>query len=359
MLSCSFTGRPMHVTGFASASAVEDYLSLLAKPRQLQPQQLASQHARRLARQTSRCLAPRTFWSAPEGFRRQTLQLRLTARTSAKTGSSGGSPPASSQSSGKGPSSSKADNEAASEFSKRLFSVVKAIAVLAVTAAIRILEALLTGMGVCLSKDERVASLESQVQQLQSKLASQGANATFAPMGTAVTGGSLNEVIFFPDKAMPCRHGRNCRRGPSCQYAHGPTSLTRLLNHIASARQSLDICIFTLTCNEIAEQVATAAKRGVRVRIITDDDQMRTTGSDIMELRQSGIPVRHDANVAHMHHKFAVIDHRLLLNGSFNWTRQAVLQNQENVMVTDNPQMVQQFAERFDKLWTQYAGNAV
>lgn len=42
----------------------------------------------------------------------------------------------------------------------------------------------------------------------------------------------------------------------------------------------------------------------------------------------------------HMHHKFAIVDARLLINGSFNWTRQAVLYNQENCVITDNPQLV-------------------
>jgi phosphatidylserine/phosphatidylglycerophosphate/cardiolipin synthase-like enzyme len=28
------------------------------------------------------------------------------------------------------------------------------------------------------------------------------------------------------------------------------------------------------------------------------------------------------------------------MNGSFNWTRQAVLYNQENIVITDNPQLV-------------------
>jgi phosphatidylserine/phosphatidylglycerophosphate/cardiolipin synthase-like enzyme len=42
----------------------------------------------------------------------------------------------------------------------------------------------------------------------------------------------------------------------------------------------------------------------------------------------------------HMHHKFAIVDARLLINGSFNWTRQAVLYNQENCVITDNLQLV-------------------
>ena len=47
--------------------------------------------------------------------------------------------------------------------------------------------------------------------------------------------------------------------------------------------------------------------------------QMKNAGSDVLELRQCGIPARHDANTAHMHHKFAIVDNALLINGSFNW----------------------------------------
>lgn len=68
--------------------------------------------------------------------------------------------------------------------------------------------------------------------------------------------------------------------------------------------------------------------------------QAYTQGSDIAQLRAAGIAVETDADQYHMHHKFAVIDGRVVLNGSFNWTRQAVLYNQENVVISDNPIMV-------------------
>ena len=36
----------------------------------------------------------------------------------------------------------------------------------------------------------------------------------------------------------------------------------------------MDICVFTITCDEITAAVLGAHKRGVRVRIITDNDQV-------------------------------------------------------------------------------------
>ena len=35
-----------------------------------------------------------------------------------------------------------------------------------------------------------------------------------------------------------------------------------------------------------------------------------------------------------MHHKFAIIDSSILLNGSFNWTERAVYGNCENLVIS-------------------------
>jgi phosphatidylserine/phosphatidylglycerophosphate/cardiolipin synthase-like enzyme len=52
-----------------------------------------------------------------------------------------------------------------------------------------------------------------------------------------------------------------------------------------------------------------------------------------------------------MHHKFAVIDDRIVFTGSFNWTYTASKHNQENLLVTTNFDIVRQYQEQFNQLW--------
>ena len=110
----------------------------------------------------------------------------------------------------------------------------------------------------------------------------------------------------------------------------------QLLAVIGDATTTLDVCVFTITCNELADAIIAAAKRKVRVRVITDDIQATSQGSDVSELaRTPGVTLRTDhQKEAHMHHKFAIVDSTLLLNGSFNWTERAVSENCENVVIS-------------------------
>jgi mitochondrial cardiolipin hydrolase len=61
--------------------------------------------------------------------------------------------------------------------------------------------------------------------------------------------------------------------------------------------------------------------------------------------------VRLDRSPDHMHHKFAVFDRTTLATGSFNWTRSASEFNQENLVITANPALVNAFSEEFERLW--------
>ncbi len=129
----------------------------------------------------------------------------------------------------------------------------------------------------------------------------------------------------------------------------------RLRSLIDQTRSSLDICVFTLTDDSITRTVTAAHRRKIKVRIITDDLKSLDLGSDVNRLRDAGIPVRFDADPNHMHHKFALFDRRLLVTGSYNWTRSASQGNYENIVVIDHGHLVREFGDEFDRLWEQFA----
>ena len=52
-----------------------------------------------------------------------------------------------------------------------------------------------------------------------------------------------------------------------------------------------------------------------------------------------------------MHHKFAISDNKLLLNGSYNWTRSASTENNENISITNDLRLVSLFQNEFERLW--------
>jgi phosphatidylserine/phosphatidylglycerophosphate/cardiolipin synthase-like enzyme len=125
----------------------------------------------------------------------------------------------------------------------------------------------------------------------------------------------------------------------------------RLVRLLDGARESLDICVFTITHDDLSEAIVRASSRGVAIRILSDDLKATDTGSDIDRLRQAGVAVRVDRSPYHMHHKFAIFDRRMLLNGSFNWTRGAAMNNAENFVLLSDPRLLGQFQHEFELLW--------
>jgi mitochondrial cardiolipin hydrolase len=60
------------------------------------------------------------------------------------------------------------------------------------------------------------------------------------------------------------------------------------------------------------------------------------------------------SHTTHTHTHTAIVDNSAVVNGSFNWTRSAVLNNRENIVITNNARVVQRFAEQFATLWQLY-----
>lgn len=144
----------------------------------------------------------------------------------------------------------------------------------------------------------------------------------------------IMECLFFENNARQDRY-----------------DLNMFLQYLASGNKSLDICVFTITYNKIVDVILREFRDGVKVRIISDNDKAHDKGSDIYRLAQAGIPIKTDLTEAHMHHKFAVIDGKLVMNGSFNWTMSAQSRNFENVVISNDTEMAKEFQRHFDHLW--------
>jgi mitochondrial cardiolipin hydrolase len=135
-------------------------------------------------------------------------------------------------------------------------------------------------------------------------------------------------------------------------FSPGPHCLQTIVGQLRSTKRQVDICVFTLSDDRITVEVLAALKRGVALRLITDNDKEFDHGSDVEQLRHAGVPVVVDRTDAHMHHKFAIFDNTWLINGSYNWTRSASQYNEENMVLTNHPTLVTQFAAQFQALWT-------
>jgi phosphatidylserine/phosphatidylglycerophosphate/cardiolipin synthase-like enzyme len=127
----------------------------------------------------------------------------------------------------------------------------------------------------------------------------------------------------------------------------------RIAQAIQSARTRIDACVFTITDDSIANALVAAHRAGRAVRIITDNEKSYDLGSDIERLEQAGLAVRCDRSEFHMHHKFALFDSTHLLTGSYNWTRGAARDNQENFILSSDPRLVEPFSRLFERLWNQ------
>lgn len=102
----------------------------------------------------------------------------------------------------------------------------------------------------------------------------------------------INEAYFFPDKDVACRThflGESRCFKVNCRYSHGTTSLSELYRYLNSCRKTMDVCVYVMTSVDLSSIVLAMHKRGVSVRVITDDEQEKIAGSQIWSLRKAGM----------------------------------------------------------------------
>ena len=93
---------------------------------------------------------------------------------------------------------------------------------------------------------------------------------------------------------------------------------------------------------------------GVKLEILcTNDKANRSYQNIIDDLNQRGaniVLLKMPSATNHMHHKFAIIDEATILNGSFNWSKNAVKSFENLMIVKQDIELVKKFMNEFEKV---------
>jgi len=130
-----------------------------------------------------------------------------------------------------------------------------------------------------------------------------------------------------------------------------------LVRLIDNAYTSIDMALFRFASRPLAQALARARVRGVRIRLILDGHPEAERGTEGLGMRLAAVEVRRldgkrGGTQGIMHHKFVLFDQGRVVTGSFNWTAGAEHANYENAILTDNAGVVAAYGREFERLWS-------
>ena len=127
--------------------------------------------------------------------------------------------------------------------------------------------------------------------------------------------------------------------------------LKQLQNSLTLAKQSVKIAVSWFTNFSLFKQIGQMAEDGIKVQMIINNDLINNGGYclNFNEIIDKGVLISLVEYPHLLHHKFVIIDDKLLITGSYNWTRFSG-KNYENMVVISDENVIEQFCEEFDEL---------
>jgi phosphatidylserine/phosphatidylglycerophosphate/cardiolipin synthase-like enzyme len=125
----------------------------------------------------------------------------------------------------------------------------------------------------------------------------------------------------------------------------------RLRELLRGAQRRIDFMAYSFTSEALASAILERAQAGVYVRGVMDASGTNAVGSEYARLIKAGIDVRRREGKGKMHHKVILVDGEVLITGSYNFTRSAEEQNDENLLVIHLPSLAEQYLIEFNRLY--------
>ena len=132
-------------------------------------------------------------------------------------------------------------------------------------------------------------------------------------------------------------------KGSSCEF------LPDILSAIDSAQSSIDVAMYNINQDDIANALIAAQHRGVIVHMVVDNE--KADNSTPQHLSGAGIPIVYDSNQSTMHNKFMVIDDNQVWSGSMNFTSSGCKDDYNNMVQIFDTSLAENYRTEFNEMF--------
>ena len=128
-----------------------------------------------------------------------------------------------------------------------------------------------------------------------------------------------------------------------------------VLNALASllngAKESIHFLAFSFTSNDLGAIVREKAEAGLTIAGVMDQEQISSNqGTEYDPFKQADLDVRIDGNAGQMHHKVFIVDEKIVVLGSYNFSQSAEERNDENTIIIYSQLIAEQFMLEFERV---------
>ena len=133
-------------------------------------------------------------------------------------------------------------------------------------------------------------------------------------------------------------------------FSPGGGCTEAIVEALGKARTSVDVQAYSFTSAPIADAVAKAFARGVKIRVVLDKSQRSERYTSATYLANHNVPTWIDTKHAIAHNKIILIDGATIFTGSFNFTKAAEQKNAENLLIIQgDPKLYAEYESNFEE----------
>jgi phosphatidylserine/phosphatidylglycerophosphate/cardiolipin synthase-like enzyme len=128
----------------------------------------------------------------------------------------------------------------------------------------------------------------------------------------------------------------------------------RILELLTEAEESIYFLAFSFTADELGQIIRTQAENELDIAGVMEEEQVKSNiGTEYDFFKQADLDVFVDGNEGQMHHKTMIVDERIVITGSYNFSRSAEIRNDENIIVIYNRPIAEFFMAEFQRVYQQ------